>query len=115
MKISNERRQHYFKLMEKQDKGSLSAASFCSKHQMNISVFNYWRIKYKKEQNTLSQIPKNKPQPKNTTFHPITLSERPLPYPEDKIEIFYPSGIRMSLPSSYDLRPLLEALNHGDS
>jgi len=102
MKISENRKKRFIKLVKKHRTSNLSITDFCIKYKIHKWTFWYWRKKVWNEMPEVSKLSEGK----STTpvsFLPVTTSQPPFVKPDEKIEVHYPSGVYISLPTSYDL------------
>jgi len=105
MTDSESRKRRFLMLIKKYRTSEMTITDFCIKHNIHKWSFWYWRKKALNEQPAITTLSTRKS--KNTpTFLPVTIRHTPIEKPEEKIEIHYPSGVHISLPTSYELANL---------
>lgn len=108
------RKKRFKSLVEKHRTSNMTITDFCIKHNIPKCTFGYWRKKVLLEQpsNTKSStsIPSNAP-----AFMPVTIGHTPVEEKSENIEIYYPSGINISLPTSYNIANLRLLLSDAGS
>ena len=98
MEISSKSRQKMPKLVKKQAAGNLTIADFCRRHQIRPNTFFYWKKKLR--ENGKSDSGDSHNLTRSSGFVPITLSSTQDNSLPDKIELYFPTGIRASIPVS---------------
>jgi len=74
-------------LVAKWEASGLTQTAFCRQESIHLHTFNYWKVKLSKEQ-----------EPEEPTgFVPLDFIKSPA---QGHIEVFYPDGTRLHLPSS---------------
>jgi len=81
------KRSEMFSLIAEWESSGLDRSSFCELHDIKVSKFSYWRTRYKKSQ-PLS--------PNTTNFVKLQ------PSLESSVEVIYPNGVKVVLPSVND-------------
>lgn len=96
----NEKKDHWFKLIEKWEKSGAKKKVFCDEHHINLSTFSYWRSQYLAEKNQQSSVNTLSLQQVPTLgFIPIHQSEKISGMPR-VIQVKLTSGVMLSIPSS---------------
>jgi hypothetical protein len=85
------RRQLIEQLLQPWKESGLSISKFCSLNNIPVNTFRFWLKKFQQEENS-----KNLQQ----GFIPIHINDKPGNLADEKrIEIIYPNGIKITLPS----------------
>jgi len=99
MKISRQLKKSMQHLIAKQADGGKSVVEFCRTHKILPTKFYYWKRKLKSHNQKKTENFKatNK---SSSPFIPISFSAMHSPDSSEKIELQFPSGLRVSFPVS---------------
>lgn len=82
-----DKQEKWFSLIREYEQGSEAQRKFCQIRDLKFSTFGYWRKKYIR-----SQLPEQTDLSEKGVFLPIETST-------DCLEVIYPNGVRLQLPS----------------
>lgn len=100
------RKQRMQQAITKQQTSDISVTEFCKKHRIKESTFWYWRKKLAStadvsSSNNAACADKAEPQ----RFYPISLAGL-----SQSIEVYYPSGVSLKVPLSFEFEKLKQLL-----
>lgn len=90
--------------IEKWQGSGLSQVKFCKQERLSVKAFYYWLRKYRTEK--IKAVPSQN----NSTFIPLSLSAtgniEPVLQPGERIELFFPNGVRLNCPAGIEVAQL---------
>lgn len=104
-------REFWQQMVAEQSTSGLSQRAFCEQHDLALSTFQWWRRRLKSRGPSAEPM-KVKAATKAPDFVEIQLSQ-PAPVAAEEaegLEVCFPSGVRLRIPSGWDGQSLLEVL-----
>jgi hypothetical protein len=86
-------------LISEQESGSKTVDKFCRRHKISTNKFYYWKKKLKTDRPNESGHANAATEPA-APFFPVTFPAIDKMTATEKIELYFPSGLRASLPVS---------------
>ena len=91
--------------IEKWQESGLTQVKFCKQEQLSAKAFCYWLRKYRSEKARAIPTTEN-----NSAFIPVSLSGtsniKPILQPGQRIELFFPNGVRLNCPAELEVNQL---------
>lgn len=90
--------------IEKWQASGLSQVKFCKQEKLSAKAFCYWLRKYRSEKTRAV------PAGNDSSFIPVSLSgtgnNAPVLHPDQRIELFFPNGVRLTCPAEIEVSQL---------
>ena len=94
-----------YRAIEKWQESGLTQVKFCKQERLSAKAFCYWLRKYRSEKAGTVPTTEN-----NSAFIPVSLSDTsntgPILQPVQRIELFFPNGVRLNCPAGIEVNQL---------
>ena len=103
-------RETWAKRVERWKDSGLRAAEFAAEIGVTPSALSWWKWRLSKEGETQEASPRRRRRAKKVGISPVTFVEMSSPSAADPIEIVFPSGVRVRVPTGADTDSIARVL-----